>query len=214
MEGVLSQSTERIVCAALIAALFLPALLLPGSGALISAVVLTLSLVAVKQSRAPTLAMVWRSIPLSIALGMAAGAVTAIGFGAVVEPLLAELTGEPVDLSSFDAVEGSVPNYLMLLALGLGFGGIVEELMFRGFAVGWGSATFGARWQWPLAVLSATIFGITHLYQGWSGVLSTGLIGFLFGALYILCGRRLLPAIAAHMTNNALGVTAIYLGMG
>lgn len=210
----MNAKTERIVCGLLIAGVFLPALLLPGVGALVSALVVALALILLSNSRRPTLALVWRSVPASILLGMAVGTATAIGFSVAVEPLIAALTGEPVDLSDFDAVRGSVPNYLVMLAVGLIFGGIVEEVIFRGAVIGWGSAAFGKRLAWPLAVLSATVFGITHLYQGWSGVISTGLMGLILGALYVLCSRRLLPCIAAHMTNNAIGITAIYLGMG
>jgi len=208
------EKTVRVLYAVLIAAIFLPALLVPGAGALASAFIVIVTLIFVKASRRPTLAMVWRSVPASLALGAAVGVVSAIGFGMVVEPLIAALTGEPVDLSSFAKVEGDLANFLVLLALGLVFGGMIEELIFRGFAIGWGSAAFGERFAWPLAVLSAAVFGFTHLYQGWSGVLSTGLAGFLLGALYVLSGRRLLPAMVAHMTNNAIGITALYLGIG
>lgn len=210
----MTAKNERIVCGLLIAGVFLPAMLLPGAGALISAIVVGLALILLSNSRKPVLALVWRSVPASILLGMAVGTATAIGFSLLVEPLISAVTGEPVDLSAFDGVRGNLPNYLVMLTLGLIFGGIVEEVIFRGAVIGWGSAGFGKHMAWPLAILSAVVFGLTHFYQGWSGVIATGLMGMILGALYVLCSRRLLPCIAAHMTNNAIGITAIYLGMG
>jgi membrane protease YdiL (CAAX protease family) len=57
------------------------------------------------------------------------------------------------------------------------------------------------------------VFGITHLYQGWTGVCSTGIIGLGYGFTYLATGRNLLTSIFAHMTLNAIGATELYLGI-
>ena len=103
-------------------------------------------------------------------------------------------------------------NYLVLLAIGLVFGGVVEEIVFRGLVIGWEAISFGERAAVPLLLLSSVVFGLGHLYQGWSGVISTGLTGLAFGAIYLAAGRKLLPAMLAHMTLDAIGITMLYLG--
>lgn len=190
-----------------------PAIAIPGVGVLGSLLLVILTLVFVRDARAPTLAMIQHSVARSILIGIFAGFAIAVAFDFLVEPFVESLTGDAIDLENFAAVEGNVVNFLALLAVGLLFGGIVEELIFRGFVIGWGAHIFGARMAIPLAVLSATVFGAAHLYQGLAGTITTGLTGLLFGLLYIACGRNLLPAIVAHMTVNAYGVTLIYLGM-
>lgn len=37
-------------------------------------------------------------------------------------------------------------------------------------------------------VLAALVFGALHAYQGWAGVLATGVVGLLFTAIYVLSG--------------------------
>lgn len=192
----------------------LPALLLPGLGALIALAIVITVLVFVRASRGPTLALRDRGIGVSVAIGIASGLGVVVAFGVVLEPIIEQVTSSRVDLGALAGVEGDFPAFLMLLAFGLLFGGIVEEVIFRGYVVGWGTALFGARAAPWLVVLSAVVFGVSHLYQGVAGMLATGLVGFAFGLLYLGTNRRLLPVIVAHMTVNAYGITMLYLGFG
>jgi uncharacterized protein len=141
------------------------------------------------------------------------GLVAAVAFDFIVEPFVERVTGQEIVLESLGEIEGDLLQYLSLLAVGVLFGGLVEELLFRGFVIGWGAHLFGShRGAW-LALLSAVVFGFSHLYQNIAGVITTGLVGLLLGWLYLRMGRKLLPPIAAHMTINAYGITLLYLGL-
>jgi membrane protease YdiL (CAAX protease family) len=141
------------------------------------------------------------------------GLVIQVLFLAIVEPLLGRLMGSPVDLSVFDGVRGNFVSFLILLGVGWGIGGFLEEFTFRGFVVGrvrWllGSGT-AATW---FAVLVAAIpFGLAHAYQGVSGMITTGLTGFILGAIYVLHRCNLWYAIFTHGFINTVGILAIYL---
>lgn len=189
-----------------------PALLLPGVGVLASAAIMLLAILFVRQSREPSLALVFHNIARSAAIGISAGAAiqAALYFG--IEPLVETITDSRISLESFETVKGNFRNYLIFLTIGIVFGGIVEELVFRGFVIGWGTRLFGERYALLLAVVSASAFGAAHLYQGIAGVLTTGLTGLAFGILYLSTGRKLLPALLAHMSVNFIGITQIYLG--
>jgi len=82
-------------------------------------------------------------------------------------------------------------------------GGIGEEIVYRGFLLGqlWG-ITGDA---WIAALISSAIFGGMHIYQGWWGVVRTGLIGLIFAVSVIMTGS-LIPSIIAHTLANMLGV--------
>ncbi len=192
----------------------LTALVLPGVGVLASLIVVAAVVLFVKAARPHTFAMVHRSVPASVAMGLIFGLAVTLAFGLVFEPLIERAAGDPIDLSALGNIEGDFRAFLLLLAIGLLFGGVIEEVIFRGYVIGWGTALFGARAAPWLCVLSAAVFGISHLYQGVAGVVATGLIGLCFGFFYLWTGRRLLPVIVAHMTVNAVGVTALYLGAG
>jgi membrane protease YdiL (CAAX protease family) len=85
--------------------------------------------------------------------------------------------------------------------------GVCEEWIFRGFLFRY----FGELpWHFGLTaafVISAVIFGANHFYQGWRGILSTGLLGAGFGLLYLWSGSLLLPMIVHALVDlRALGL--------
>jgi membrane protease YdiL (CAAX protease family) len=61
-------------------------------------------------------------------------------------------------------------------------------------------------------LISSMVFGLVHMYQDWSGVLVTGLFGFVFGAAYLWSGRNLWIPIIAHGMADTLGFILIYNG--
>lgn len=76
--------------------------------------------------------------------------------------------------------------------------GVTEELLFRAFGLSY------VHWLWPdlssdaAVLVTATAFGLAHLYQGWKNVLLTGLLGVAFAGLVIET-RSVLPAIVVHI---------------
>ncbi len=153
------------------------------------------------------------SWPKLIGTTLLYGFVIQVTFTVVIEPGLSRLTGDPVDISVFDDVRGDFVSYLILLAIGWVVGGFLEEFTFRGFIVGrvrWilGSSV-AATWVGVLA--AAVPFGIAHLYQGVTGMIATGMIGFVLGAVYVYHRFNLWYAIFTHGFINTVGITAMYL---
>ena len=73
--------------------------------------------------------------------------------------------------------------------------GVCEEIIFRG-AVTYFFKNFPLDLPiWVVGIAGAIIFGVAHWYQGISGVLSTGLMGFVLFNLYIQTGSLLVPII-------------------
>ena len=73
--------------------------------------------------------------------------------------------------------------------------GICEELAYRGLLLALLAAFFPCLPDWGVVIVGAAIFGFAHLYQGAAGVIGTGMIGFLLGAIYLLSGTLLLPIV-------------------
>jgi membrane protease YdiL (CAAX protease family) len=84
-------------------------------------------------------------------------------------------------------------RYAGAVALGAG---ISEELAFRGFLTAAGVGLLGLT---PIVSLAAAtvVFALAHLYQGLTGVITTLLLGAVFGALFLVSGS-LLPAAVVH----------------
>lgn len=71
--------------------------------------------------------------------------------------------------------------------------GIVEEALFRLAMPALLVVVTGE----PVSafVLAALVFGALHAYQGWAGVLATGIVGVLFTLLYVVSGSIVLAMI-------------------
>jgi membrane protease YdiL (CAAX protease family) len=72
--------------------------------------------------------------------------------------------------------------------------GVCEELLYRGFLVG-----YAARFMHPIAavLVTAAVFGFGHLYQGIDGVIQTGIAGLIAGAMYLVT-RSIWPLMLVH----------------
>ena len=141
------------------------------------------------------------------------GLIIQMVFTILIEPGLGRLTGDAVDISAFDSVRGNFVNFLLLMALGWIVGGFLEELTFRGFIVGrvrWLLGS-GVAANWLAVLVAAVPFGVAHLYQGVTGMIATGMIGFVLGAVYIRHGFNLWYAMFTHGFINTLGIIAIYV---
>ncbi|NNC64537.1 MAG: CPBP family intramembrane metalloprotease [Gammaproteobacteria bacterium] len=190
-------------------------LAIPGTGALGAfAIAIVAVLIARKQGSVRDVGLARPDSWLRIL-----GATLAFGFAfqlfslVIVEPLLARITGAPADISVFDGVRGNFQGFLMLLAVGWIVGGFLEEFTFRGFIAGriywlFGSSTASA---WTGVTIAAVIFGLAHAYQGVSGMIVTGLTGFILGAIYVSSGFNLWYAILSHGFMNTAGIFALYL---
>ena len=70
--------------------------------------------------------------------------------------------------------------------------GVCEELLFRSFMFYYFPLIIpGISMVWVI-VISSLIFGLGHSYQGVKGVLSTALMGGLFGCFYYFTGSIVL----------------------
>ena len=76
--------------------------------------------------------------------------------------------------------------------------GFCEEFLYRGYFILAFSPWLG--W-WGAAALSLPFFAVGHLYQGWNGVLRTGIVGALFTLVVAIFGS-LWPAIALHALSD------------
>jgi len=88
--------------------------------------------------------------------------------------------------------------------------GVCEEILFRGWMVNFLGAATGSIWI-GLA-LSSLWFGLGHAYQGHKGILVTGLVGLVFGLVYVGSGS-LVPGQILHtlidIVNGFIGASLL-----
>jgi CAAX protease family protein len=134
----------------------------------------------------------------------------------LVEPVIARLTtGELPDVSAFRPLIGDAQQLAFWLAISWTVAAFMEEMVYRGWLMTRiAELTRYSPSGWIIAlVVSSVLFGLAHWYQDVSGVVATGVTGFLFGSAYILSGRNLWCAILAHGLLDTLGFLMIYSGV-
>ncbi|MDX1629389.1 MAG: type II CAAX endopeptidase family protein [Fulvivirga sp.] len=132
----------------------------------------------------------------------------------ILEPLTEKLLDKEVNLEAFEGLRGNLPNLLIML-LGMwviaAFG---EEFFYRGYVMKRLADLLDNNEQsWVVAlILSSLIFGIVHIYQGISGIITTGCIGIILGIALFRNRQNLLIPILTHGLYDTYGLTMIYLG--
>jgi membrane protease YdiL (CAAX protease family) len=89
---------------------------------------------------------------------------------------------------------------LIFLALAV-TAGLCEEFLYRGFAMA--ALKRAGLPAWGVVLLSSVLFGLAHLYQGRGGLVSTLVIGTVFGTARIAYDG-LAPVMAWHFAVDAV----------
>jgi len=123
-----------------------------------------------------------------------------------------EIAFGTVELGTFDFLRGNLLNYLIFILYMWVIAGFGEEFLYRGFFMKRLAVVLGDNNRgWILsAILISTIFGLAHMYQGASGVISTGLAGLLLSLIFFRHRKALPVAMLAHGFYDMIGLTLIY----
>ena len=164
----------------------------------------------------------WRSVGLvrpagslrAILPGALTGAVLQVFSLYALEPFIARLTGKLPDVSMFANLVGNTFSLAISLLIAWTLAAFGEEMVYRGYLMNRFAFLFGEnRTGWVLAlIVTSVLFGLVHLYQGPSGMISTGFSGLVFGLAYLANGRNLWAPTVAHGIYDTIGFVLIYLG--
>lgn len=85
--------------------------------------------------------------------------------------------------------------------------GVIEEILYRGYAIERLTAIVGRRWV--AAILALIAFSLAHVpFWGWSAI-ATPLVGGAFFTLIYLWRRDLMACIVAHSTIDLIGIVLV-----
>lgn len=93
-------------------------------------------------------------------------------------------------------------------------GSSAEEFLFRGLLLGGFALLFndGILARIVATIIVVALFAFSHGYQGWAGIVDTGLYGgLLLSLLYWWRGKRLAAPVAAHVGWNLIASVGIFL---
>jgi hypothetical protein len=107
----------------------------------------------------------------------------------------------------FQEMAGNIPYFFSIIFY-VWIESFLEELQDRGFSLNRFESVFSKiSFSTVLAVLlQSAIFGFRHSYDLSPRSITTGIIGLVFGTIYVLTGRNLWPLIIAHIILNTMSM--------
>lgn len=151
----------------------------------------------------------WVSLLL---FGIATGIVVKLLMKAVVMPYL----GAPPTNPFLAPLEGNLVASLSAAARMMVLGGLLEEIVFRGFLFNRLQVAIGSGFiaRAAMVVGAGVFFGAVHYFgQGIFGAVHAAILGIAFGAVFFLNRQRLGYLIVTHAAFNATGVWMTYVGL-
>jgi len=140
------------------------------------------------------------------------GIVIALMSTAIIEPLTEKVTDQPHDLTVFDNMRGNLKLLIVWLLTSWVLASFLEEIIFRGYMMS-ELGSFTGKYGLGASInllLSSTVFGLAHWYQGKSGALSTAIVGMLICNIFIWNDYNLWLPILTHGVINTVGLVLIY----
>lgn len=133
-------------------------------------------------------------------------------FSSFIDPLIQHWFGE-YDLSSVEDIEGNFVGYVVLMLVVWIFAAFGEEFLFRGYYMKALAELLGNNNKaWILsAFITSLYFGVSHVYQGLSGVISVFLWSITISLIFNKNRNNLLLLVLIHGFYDSIGVTLIYL---
>ncbi|NQX85379.1 MAG: CPBP family intramembrane metalloprotease [Flavobacteriaceae bacterium] len=134
-----------------------------------------------------------------------------IGFS-IIDPIIEYYLGD-FDLSSVEDIRGNLIGYIVIMIIMWIFAAFGEEFLFRGYYMKALAELFGnSNISWVFsAIITSLYFGVSHIYQGVSGVVSVFIWSLTISLLFIKNRQNLLLLVLVHGFSDTIGLTLIYL---
>jgi len=132
-------------------------------------------------------------------------------YSGIIAPWVKETWGQ-INISHLYILKQNLPQLISALIAVWISAAFLEELVFRAFFINSLEILFGPGKisVYAAVAISALIFGGIHAYQGISGIITTTIIGIIFGIAYIVNGHRIWPLILVHGLVDTISLVAIY----
>ncbi len=134
--------------------------------------------------------------------------------GNVMIPIVTYLTGQPMDYSVFEPYKGNLPALLNIFIYMLLSAAFAEEIVFRGYLMRQFTKFFGSS-KISLVInilLFGFLFGLSHAYQGITGMILTGITGMFLAIIFHIRKNDLWFNITLHGFIDTIGLIYIYNG--
>ena len=165
----------------------------------------------------------WRSVGLSrpvnwlstIGIGISLAIIFQVISIWVIVPTLEKITNTPLDLRQFEVLRSNTSLFVVSIIASWTYAAFIEEMAYRGYLLNRFKDLLGVgQFGWILAtIITSVLFGLSHTYQGISGVVDTFLAACMMAGVYFIGKRNLWLPIIVHGVKDTIGFTLIFLGL-
>ena len=129
-----------------------------------------------------------------------------------IQPFL-EIYFGTIDLSSIEEIRGDFTSFFILFIIMWVFAAFGEEFLFSGYYMKHLAELLGnTNKSWLISVIVLSVyFGISHNYQGTSGMIAIGLSSTIFFFTFYKNRKNLALLVFAHGFYDTIGLSLIYL---
>ena len=129
-----------------------------------------------------------------------------------IEPFLEIYFGK-IDLSSIEEIRGDFVSFFILFLIMWVFAAFGEEFLFSGYYMKHLAEYLGdTNKTWAISAFILTIyFGVSHNYQGTTGMIAISLASSVFFYLFYKNRTNLALLVFTHGFYDTIGLTLIYL---
>ncbi len=129
-----------------------------------------------------------------------------------IQPFLEIYFGE-IDLSSIAEIRGNFASFFILFLIIWVFAAFGEEFLFSGYYMKHLAEFMGNtdKTWFASAIILSVYFGVSHNYQGTSGMIAVGLASTIFFFTFYRYRTNLALLVFAHGFYDTIGLTLIYL---
>lgn len=130
----------------------------------------------------------------------------------IMDPIISKFA--PYGLPEIFSMQGNVTKLIIGLTLSWTTAAFFEEILFRGYLISRFIDVIGQSFLSKLAIiiLTGTVFGFAHVYQGLNGAISAGIIGVFQAIVFFADGKKLAIPIIIHGAFDTIGFTLMFLG--
>jgi len=148
-----------------------------------------------------------------IIAGIITSALYFIMFQYLIDPLVSKIT--PAELPSIFNIKGNIVQLLVWIIISWTLAAFYEEIIFRGYLINrLGNIIKG---KLPskivIVILAATAFGFAHYYQGFHGVITTGIFGLFQCVIYLSDNKKLTIPFISHGMFDSIAFVLLFSGM-
>lgn len=122
------------------------------------------------------------------------------------------LGGPSPDISSFEQLKSNPLLLLGWLIVSWTTAGFGEEIIWRGFLLKQIARLLNeSKVGWAIGLITTSVFfGLSHAYQGVTGIVMTGIAGLVYGSVMLFYKGNLWPSIFAHAFTDTIIFIILY----